>query len=156
MTQPSPARKRSERNPKRAVLPVRPCGSRLQPRHKTPLSRTSFRRIFRRAFVPSLPLYHRAASISLSIGNRSIVAKRLMTFSKIALAVVLSLAFSTVTFSSAIQDKKDDPPAILFAGSAEPTASPTWSLQRQDCTSEPFTPIGDTRSRFCDVREPCS
>jgi TonB family protein len=38
-----------------------------------------------------------------------------MSFSKIALAVVLSLAFSTVTFSSGIQDKKDDPPAIPYS-----------------------------------------
>jgi TonB family protein len=38
-----------------------------------------------------------------------------MTFSKIALAIVLSLIFSTVTFCSGMQDKKDEPPAISYS-----------------------------------------
>jgi TonB family protein len=44
-----------------------------------------------------------------------LVTKKLMTFSKIALAIVLSLIFSTVTFSSGTQDKKDEPPTIAYS-----------------------------------------
>jgi TonB family protein len=55
-----------------------------------------------------------------------------MTLSTIALSIVLSLTFSSVTFSTGMQDKKDDPPAIAYP---PPKNEP---LPHQDCGDKPL------------------
>lgn len=70
-----------------------------------------------------------------------LIAKKLMTFSKIALAIVVSLTFSTVTFSSGIQEKKDEPPAIPYS---PPKNEPP---PRLDCGDKPLpNHLGDSKS----------
>jgi TonB family protein len=53
-----------------------------------------------------------------------------MNFSKIALATVIFLFFSTATFSTGIQDKKDEPPAV---GYSQPQNEP-----HQTCGDKPL------------------
>jgi TonB family protein len=71
------------------------------------------------------------------------IAKKLMTFSKIALAIVLSLIFSTVKFSRAMQDKKDEPPAIPYSEAPLNQQLPQHGV----CGDKPLPPdpLGDPK-----------
>jgi TonB family protein len=79
-----------------------------------------------------------------------LIAKKLMTFSKIALPIELSLIFSTVTFSSGIQDKKEsssEPPAISYSQAPLNQQLPQHGV----CGDKPLPPNPVDESKFIRV-----